>query len=72
MSRISVAAARVNTDMTQEEMANALGITRQTYAAWESGKSKMTAEGFMLFCEVTGFSPNDIILPSESTKSVRV
>ena len=72
MKKISMAAAHKNARMTQAQMAEALRMTRQTYAALESNKSKMTAEGFMLFCEVTGFSPNDIILPSESTKSVRV
>lgn len=69
MSRISMAAARVNANMTQEEMANALNISRQTYAAYESGRSEIKAAHFVAFCEITGFSPNDIFLPNELTKS---
>lgn len=69
MSQISMAAARVNANMTQEEMASVLHITRQTYAAYESGRSKMKAEHFLAFCEVTGFSPNDIFLPDGPTLS---
>lgn len=69
MSQISMAAARVNANMTQEEMANALKITRQTYAAYESGRSKVKAEHFLAFCKITGFSPNDISLPEKSTLS---
>ena len=42
MSRISLAAARVNAKLTQEEMANKLEVTRQTYQSWENGKAKMS------------------------------
>ena len=66
---ISMAAARVNARMTQEEMANALKITRQTYSAYESGRAEIKASHFMAFCEITGFSPNDISLPDKSTLS---
>jgi DNA-binding XRE family transcriptional regulator len=69
MSRISLAAARVNAKLTQEEMANKLGITRQTYAAWESGKTDMRTAYFIAFCQITGFSTDDIFLPNESTES---
>lgn len=69
MSKISLAAARVNAKLTQEEMANKLGITRQTYAAWESGKAEMKTAFFIAFCQITGFSVDDIFLPSESTEN---
>ena len=65
MKKISMAAARKNARMTQAQMAEALRMTRQTYAALESNKSKIKAEDFLLFCEITGFSPNEISLHGE-------
>lgn len=40
--KISLKAARVNADLTQEEAASQLGVTRQTVINWESGKSVPT------------------------------
>lgn len=70
MAKISMAAARVNAGYTQEGIAEQLGISRQTYAAWESGKTDMKIAFFIAFCQVTGFSTDDVFLPCESTKSV--
>nr|DAH21067.1 MAG TPA: hypothetical protein [Caudoviricetes sp.] len=36
--KLSMSAARVNTGMTQDDVAKKLGITRETLSAWESGK----------------------------------
>ena len=72
MSRISLAAARVNAKLTQEEMASKLGITRQTYAAWEAGKTEMKTAYFIAFCQITGFTVDDIFLPTVSTESEQV
>lgn len=36
--RISLAAARVNAGMTQEETANKLQVTKQTIINWEKGR----------------------------------
>jgi DNA-binding XRE family transcriptional regulator len=69
MSRISLAAARVNAKLTQEEMANKLEVTRQTYHAWETGKAKMKTAYFIAFCQITGFSTDDIFLPDVLTES---
>ena len=35
--RLSWAAARVNADMTQEEAAKAIHVTKKTLIAWEKG-----------------------------------
>lgn len=37
-SRISLKAARVNAEMTQEEVAEELGVSKQTIVNWEKGK----------------------------------
>ena len=41
MPRISLKAARVNADMTQEMAAKALRKTKQTIVNWESGASSI-------------------------------
>ena len=69
MAKISLAAARVNSGLTQGEMAEKLGISRQTYHAWESGKSEMKVAYFIAFCKITGFSMDDIFLPNDFTDS---
>lgn len=38
--RISLAAARVNANMTQEKVAKALGLSTQTIINWENGKTQ--------------------------------
>lgn len=36
--KLSMSAARVNTGLTQDDVAKELGITRETLSAWEVGK----------------------------------
>ena len=69
MAKISLAAARVNANLTQGEMAEKLGVSRQTYHAWETGKAEMRVAYFIAFCQITGFTTNDIFLPEEFTDS---
>lgn len=40
--RISLAAARVNADLTQREVAEKLGVSNKTIVNWENGKSAPT------------------------------
>ena len=42
--KISMAAARVNAGMTQEELASALHVGKQTVVSWEKGKTSPTVE----------------------------
>lgn len=42
--RISMAAARVNADMSQEQVAKALNVSNATVCAWENYKSPITVE----------------------------
>ena len=39
--QISLAAARVNAGMTQEDVAKKMGISKQTIINWEKGKPKI-------------------------------
>lgn len=67
--RITMAAARVNKGLTQEELAAQLGVTRNTYNSWETGRAEMKTAYFIAFCQIVGFNSDDIIMPFEFTES---
>ena len=50
--KISIAAARVNAKKTQEELAKALHVSKQTIGAWENGKTSPTVEKAIEFCKL--------------------
>ena len=62
--KISMAAARVNAQLTQAEMAGIMHVSKQTIINWEKGKVIPGPAQFKMFCEVCK-APTDIIfLPS--------
>ncbi len=67
MAKITLAAARVNAGLTQEQLANEMDVSRQTVIDWESGKREMKTAYLYLFCRITGFTEDDILLPIKST-----
>lgn len=48
--KISMAAARVNANKTQAEVAEALHVGKQTVVSWENGKTSPTVEKAQEFC----------------------
>ena len=71
MAKISMAAARVSAGFTQAEMAEKMGVSRQSIIDWENGKRQIKTAYFHMFCQLTGFSVDDIFLPAQSTESKR-
>lgn len=67
MAKITLEAARVNTGLTQADLAEKMGVSRQTVLDWESGKREMKTAYLYMFCGITGFSEDDILLPVKST-----
>lgn len=67
MAKITLAAARVNAGLTQEQLANKMDVSRQTVLEWENGKREMKTAYLYMFCGITGFSEDDILLPIKST-----
>lgn len=67
MAQISIRAARVNANMTQQKLAERLGVSRRAVHDWETGKKRMTKSHKIAFCTVVGISEEDIFLPKEST-----
>lgn len=62
--KISMAAARVNAKMTQEEVASEMHVTKQTIVNWENGKVIPKPAQFKMFCNVVNAPEDAIYLPS--------
>ncbi len=51
---------RLISGLTQQEMADRMNITLQTYMRWENGKTKMTDEKVQLYANALGIDAKDI------------
>lgn len=60
---ISLAAARVNAKLTQEEVAKKLHINKQTIVAWEKGESEPKVSQAMALSELYKIPIDNIFLP---------
>lgn len=69
MKKIPIKAARVAAGLTQKEMAEKMGVERQSIQKWENGERVMKIPYFKLFCRITGFEEDDLILPTKTTLS---
>lgn len=65
MAKMTMAAARKNKNLTQQDVADLMGVSRQSVADWESGKKDMRPAYFMAFCQITGVPEDDILLPEK-------
>lgn len=57
---MSLRAMRVNRGLTQEESAQALGVTQKTLHHWENGKTKPSIEMVEPICNLYGCTYDDI------------
>ena len=66
--KISMAAARVNAGLNQQEMADRLGIDRSSYIRYEKGESFMRMDMAWVFSEYVGipFAYIDFCLPKNT------
>ena len=58
--RISLASARVNANMTQEEVANAMKVSKNTIVNWEKYKTSPSVQQGIKLCELYKL-PSDMI-----------
>lgn len=72
MKQVTLAGARVSAGMTQQELADQMGVSKQTVLDWELGRREMKTAYFYMFCGLTGFSKDQIFLPFKSTESKQV
>lgn len=59
--RVTFKAARINRNLTQPELAKALGVGVRTIQNWESGASSPRADMMPEICKVLACETNDII-----------
>lgn len=64
--RISLAAARVNAGMTQEDVAKALNVGKQTVVNWEKGNSEPKMSQSRELSALYNMPLDYIFLPSKS------
>lgn len=61
LAKISLKAARVNAELTQEEAAKKIGVSVSTIQNWESGNTSPTVEQAKVIEKVYKFSYENII-----------
>lgn len=64
--QISLAAARVNANLTQEEVAKAMHLSKNTIVNWEKGKSEPSVSQSRELEKLYNLSMDYIFLPSTS------
>ena len=67
MAKITLVAARVNKGLTQQELADKMGVSRQSVFDWENGKREMRPAYLYLFCDIVEMREEDILLPKITT-----
>ncbi len=58
--------ARVELDMSQEDLAKSVGVTRQTIGAIENGSYNPTLKLCIQICKATGRTLNDLFWEDEN------
>lgn len=58
--RISLKAARHNKNLTQDDVAKALGVEKKTVWSWENGRSVPSVDKVDLICSLYGCAYYDI------------
>ena len=67
MAKITMKAARVNADLTQQDLADKLGVSRSLVISIENGDTEVKPYYLYAFCHVVGMTEDDILLPTKST-----
>lgn len=65
--QISLAAARVNAKLTQEEVARKMKIGKRTIINWEKGASVPSFADMKMLSDIYGIPIDNIFLPQKST-----
>lgn len=60
MKNLKMKAARAGLDLSQEELANKVGVTRQTIGMIEAGKFNPSLQLCIAICKALGKTLNDI------------
>lgn len=60
MRKISLAAARVNAGLTQDELRKKVGVSKNILLDWEKGRKYPTMEQLERYCEACGCTTSDV------------
>lgn len=64
MIKISLRAARVNANLTQDDVAAYMKKNKQTIVNWENGKTLIDMANLQILCKLYGIDENYIFLPN--------
>lgn len=67
--KISLHAARVNAELTQEDVAKLMQVSKQTIINWEKGRSIPKIPHIEMLSKIYGIPQDYIFLPCYSTNS---
>lgn len=65
--RITLAAARVNAGLTQDNIAEKMQVSKQTIINWEKGRVIPKPAEFEMFCRICNVPKDNIILSKSLT-----
>ena len=65
--KISMAAARVNANKTQLDIAQEMHLSKTTIVKWEKGLVIPKPAQFSMYCQICGISTDFVFLPEELT-----
>lgn len=65
--QISLASARVNAGMTQEEIAHKMGVSKKTIINWEKGNTSPSFAVIQMLSSIYNIPADYIFLPNKST-----
>lgn len=63
MQKITCKAARVNRGLTQREVGELIGKSRQTINSWENGHTSPGIPELKMLCSIYDVSEDDLIMP---------
>lgn len=61
--KISLAAARVNAGLTQDDVARLMKLSKQTIVNWEKGRVIPKSAQLRVYCDIVGIDEDNIFLP---------
>ena len=67
--KIKLKALRVNAGMTQDDVAKAMGVRRETVQNWESHKTFPNIASMDKLCTLYGCTMDDVFIPSSLAES---
>lgn len=65
--KISLKAARVNANLSQNDVAKHMGKSKMTINHWENGKSAIDFGNFTALCLLYKINPEFVFMPMKST-----